>query len=315
MYNQIAFSNLSPFSWLPSISLFAVNLFLITHALANAETQPPKLSSAQDYYTYFNSEPIRNDTEISRHARPKNPISDYFVSEKLDGVRGYWDGKKLLSRNGHIFHAPLWFTKDLPNTPLDGELWIARGQFEKVVSIVRKKHPIDEEWQQVKYCVFDLPASEVIFSERLKILSKIILADSKPMQLVKQFRVKNEKTLFALLDKIEQLGGEGLMLHHQSAFYRQGDNHDLLKLKVTHDAEAKVLGYKPGQGKYFGMMGSLKVENEEGVIFHIGTGFSDQQRKHPPKISEIVTYRYRGLTRYGVPKHASFLRIRYDDDL
>lgn len=263
---------------------------------AVSAAEPPKLSWSQNYQT-------------------KTNLHDYFVSEELDGVRGYWNGKQLLSRSGLILNAPAWFTKNFPSNPLDGELWIARGQFEKVVSVVRKKNPIDQEWQQIKYCVFDLPASPDIFSDRLAALSKPIPKQSKSLQLVEQFRVKDQKELAQHLKRIEQLGGEGLMLHHQSALYQQGDNSQLLKSKIAHDAEAKVIGHKSGRGKYRGMMGALQVENADGIVFFIGTGFSDQQRKHPPKIGDVVTYRYRGLTRNSVPKHASFLRIRYDDDL
>ena len=60
-----------------------------------------------------------------------NP-ADYWVSEKLDGVRAYWDGSRLLFRSGQTIQAPDWFTRELPRTALDGELWIGRGQFEKL---------------------------------------------------------------------------------------------------------------------------------------------------------------------------------------
>jgi DNA ligase-1 len=51
------------------------------------------------------------------------------MSEKLDGVRCYWDGNKLYTRNGNeTFAPPEWIAK-LPSTPLDGELWSGRDQF------------------------------------------------------------------------------------------------------------------------------------------------------------------------------------------
>ena len=312
--------------WQYVTSFFALLLlsqFLLTSfATISVANEPPKLSWAQDYYAHFNSA-HPNDSSIKtkdavglkNKSSHKESINEYLVSEKLDGVRGYWDGKQLMSRNGHIFYAPAWFTKDFPATPLDGELWIARGKFEQVVSTVRKKTAVDEEWKWVKYFVFDLPASKSVFSERYQSLLQLIPTDSKTLKVVKQFRVKNEKVLFEHLRKIEYSGGEGLMLHHQSALYRHGDNHKLLKLKLSYDAEATVLAHKAGKGKYQRMMGSLMVENEEGIIFYIGTGFTDQQRQHPPKIGDVVTYRYRGLTRHGVPKHASFLRLRHDSDL
>jgi DNA ligase-1 len=42
-------------------------------------------------------------------------INNWYMSEKLDGIRAYWDGEKLLSKNGNIIHAPIWFIKDLPS--------------------------------------------------------------------------------------------------------------------------------------------------------------------------------------------------------
>src|SRR5690606_1286923 len=58
-------------------------------------------------------------------------VADYWVSEKLDGVRAYWDGQQLISRQGNRFNAPPWFTANFPDTPLDGELWGGRGTFEQ----------------------------------------------------------------------------------------------------------------------------------------------------------------------------------------
>ncbi|CAH1905955.1 hypothetical protein NTGHW29_700012 [Candidatus Nitrotoga sp. HW29] len=68
-------------------------------------------------------------------------LTDYWVSEKFDGMRGYWDGEKLLTRNGEHIDAPVWFTAGWPKVPLDGELWVGRGQFSRTVSTVRKKFP------------------------------------------------------------------------------------------------------------------------------------------------------------------------------
>jgi DNA ligase-1 len=54
-------------------------------------------------------------------------LSDYWLSEKYDGIRGFWDGRQLLSRNGKVFNPPAWFVKDWPSAAFEGELWAGRG--------------------------------------------------------------------------------------------------------------------------------------------------------------------------------------------
>ncbi|MDP3031565.1 MAG: DNA ligase, partial [Rhodocyclaceae bacterium] len=59
-------------------------------------------------------------------------VSQYWVSEKLDGVRAYWDGRQLRFRSGNVILAPAWFIAALPAHSLDGELWLGRGTFERL---------------------------------------------------------------------------------------------------------------------------------------------------------------------------------------
>jgi len=238
-------------------------------------------------------------------------LQDYWVSEKLDGVRGYWDGKNFISRKGNKFNAPGWFVNVLPKIPLDGELWLGRGQFEKLSGIVRRKFPVDSDWKDVKFMVFDYPSSSNAFDERLRQLQGMILAIDVPhVQLVKQFKVSSQSQLMEKLDEVVSQGGEGLMLYLGSSVYKSGRTSDLLKVKKYEDAEAVVIAHMPGQGKYLGMLGALLVEVSDKKRFKIGTGFSDEERKNPPAIGELVTYKYYGLTSKGLPRFASFMRIR-----
>ncbi|MGO1793856.1 MAG: DNA ligase [Oceanisphaera sp.] len=235
----------------------------------------------------------------------------YRVSEKLDGVRAYWDGQQLVSRSGHHFSAPDWFTHDFPNMPLDGELWMGRGQFEAVSAAVRRYQAIDSEWRKIRFMVFDLPASREPFEARLRELKPLITdADSAYLQLVEQRLVTDNAELAALLNQIDAAGGEGLMLRHRQSVYQAGRHQDLLKLKRFQDAEAKVVAHLPGLGKYQGMLGALLVETPDGRRFKLGTGFSDQQRQQPPAIGATVTYRYQGETGQQLPRFASFMRVR-----
>lgn len=248
--------------------------------------------------------------QLANVYEPGIDVAQYWVSEKLDGVRGYWDGKQLMTRRGHLIVAPEWFTEVLPEYPLDGELWIGREQFEAVSGIVRRKQPEHSDWLAVRYMLFDLPGHSGAFTERIEALNSLVGQVGKSwVRMIPQYRVNTETALLNELDRVVFAGGEGLMLHHQDAVYQSGRTNALLKLKPWQDAEARVIGHLPGKGKYQGKLGALLVETADGIQFRLGTGFSDAQRANPPELGEWVTYKFTGLTRYGKPRFASFLRV------
>ncbi len=251
--------------------------------------------------------PLQHGVVIAKHYQ----ISDYWVSEKLDGVRGYWNGYQLLTRQGNRIATPSWFTKDWPPVALDGELWSQRGEFEAIVSCVKSSAVDNPCWHSIKFMIFDLPSHTGIFTERVSAMKAIITASQSPsLKMISQERIPSKQVLDTLLNDVIANGGEGLMLHHQDAHYRTGRQKGLMKLKPYQDAEAKVLAHYSGKGKYQNMLGALLVETEDGVRFKIGTGFSDQQRQHPPAIGSTITYKYNGKTARGVPRFASFIRTR-----
>lgn len=238
-------------------------------------------------------------------------LDSYWVSEKYDGVRAFWDGEQLLSRQGNIIHAPAWFIEPLPDERLDGELWIARGMFDQLSAIIRRQSPDGKDWQRVRYMLFDLPASSLIFDDRLQQLKAIVMKIDRPhVRLVEQQKIATQALLMQKLDEVIAAGGEGLMLHLGSSTYKAYRSDDLLKVKKHSDAEAIVVQHFPGKGKYKGMMGSMLVETADGKRFKIGSGFSDAERQHPPPPGTIITYKYFGLTSKGTPRFASFLRVR-----
>lgn len=249
---------------------------------------------------------------------PGMALQDYWVSEKLDGVRGYWDGEKLLTRGGERIAAPAWFTAGWPQLPMDGELWAGRGQFSRAVSIVRQQSPDDAGWRSLRFMVFDLPAQAGTFTERIPALNGLVARIDQPwVQAVVQSRVASHADLQRLLAKTVRQGGEGLMLHRGSSLYKGQRSDDLLKVKTHDDAEALVVAHLPGKGKHAGVMGALLVEmpgeaGKPGQRFKLGTGFSDGQRRNPPPVGSTVTYRFRGLNDSGIPRFASFMRIRED---
>jgi DNA ligase 1 len=248
---------------------------------------------------------------LAQQYKSGEDVTQYLISEKYDGVRAMWDGKQLYTRQGNEIHAPAWFTKDLPKTPLDGELWLGHGQFDALSGAVRKDLPIDAEWQAITYNIFELPNAPGTFEARAKRIVEIVKKANLPhLKAVSQFRVKNEAALNLRLKQVVKNGGEGLMLHRADAEYITGRNSALIKLKPLYDAEATVVAYTAGKGKYTGKLGALVVETPEGIRFKLGTGLTDAQRKNPPKIGSLVTYTYKDKTKNGKPKFARFLRVR-----
>ncbi|MEO8408145.1 MAG: DNA ligase [Oxalobacteraceae bacterium] len=235
----------------------------------------------------------------------------YLVSEKLDGVRALWDGKVLRFRSGRIIQAPNWFIAGLPVHPLDGELWMGRRTFDRLSAAVRRQEPRDAEWRQISYQVFEWPQAPGTFSERVVALqASVARANLRWLQLVPQQRIADRSALQVRLQQVVRAGGEGLMLHRADAPWQTGRTDALLKLKPQHDAEARVVAHLPGKGKYQGVCGALLVESPDGQRFRLATGISDAQRRTPPPVGSVVTYRYRERTPGGLPRFASFMRVR-----
>jgi DNA ligase-1 len=232
-----------------------------------------------------------------------------LVSEKFDGVRALWDGRVLRHRSGRPVAAPAWFVERLPGTPLDGELWLGRGRFDALSAIVRPS-PDDAAWRQVRYLVFELPGADGPFSERALAIERIVgRAGGAPLVAVAQTRVADAAALQRRLAATVAAGGEGLVLHLAAAPYATGRSDALTKLKPQLDAEATVVGYRPGRGKYAGDAGALRLETPEGRRFYLGSGLPDALRRRPPPLGSLVTYRYHDRTGGGLPRFASFLRL------
>ena len=239
-----------------------------------------------------------------------NP-ADYLVSEKLDGVRALWDGQVLRFRSGRPIAAPAWFLQGLPPLALDGELWLGRQRFEALSGTVRKQVPVDDDWRALRYMVFDLPQDTAPFAQRAARLQEAVAATRHPwLQAVLQSRVADATALQVRLRAVVAAGGEGLVLHRADALWAPGRSDALRKLKPLPDDEGTVLEVLPGKGKNRGRMGALRLQLPDGQSFHLGTGFSDAQRNNPPPVGAIVTFRYRDRTAKGLPRFASFLRVR-----
>ena len=260
-------------------------------------------------------------------------VGGWLASEKLDGVRAYWDGRNLLSRNGKILAAPGAWSAHFPPFALDGELYTARGEFEKIQSIVMDKMPSATAWSEVKFYVFDVPEAGGGLLERLSELEKFIAKNPQAgqnLKIIKQIKVKDNVEFEAFAKQIVANGGEGAVVREPSTPYERKRSKNALKYKKFKDAECEVTAINAGTGKYAGLMGSATCkalsaavsnsdeQNDEllqpasGVKFKIGSGFSDRDRANPPKIGSIITYKYQNLTAKGVPRFPVFLRVRED---
>jgi DNA ligase-1 len=239
-------------------------------------------------------------------------LAGWWMSEKLDGIRAYWDGKQFLSRQGNLFIAPDWFLQGLPKEPLDGELWIARKAFQRTSGIVRRQDKT-ELWREVRYIVFDAPAHPDDFETRLQFIRECIDREKPPFAIAHSHEpCLGLDHLRSELERIGALGGEGLMLREPRSKYEAGRSPTLLKVKNFLDAEARVVGHKAGAGRHEGRLGALTVELADGTRFDVGTGFSDAEREVPPPVGSVIAFRYQELSEGGVPRFPSYIGLRED---
>jgi DNA ligase-1 len=237
-------------------------------------------------------------------------VTGWLLSEKLDGVRAFWDGEQLRSRGGHAFAAPTWFTKGFPPFPVDGELWSARGAFAQIQSITSQLTP-HAGWRALKLHVFEVPDQKGGLLARLEVLQAYLKMHEAPyLALIVQTRCEDKAHLKKTLADIEAKGGEGLVVRDPSAPYLAFRTDKALKVKSYQDAECSVVAHHEGQGKYAGMLGAFTCKTPKGIVFKIGSGLSDKERHAPPKIGTTITYKYYGTTTNGLPRFPVFLHVR-----
>ncbi|CAB9512225.1 U-box domain-containing protein [Seminavis robusta] len=244
----------------------------------------------------------------------------WLMSEKLDGMRAWWDGhtRKLWSRQGKAIYAPDWWLQSLPpDIILDGELWLGRGKFQECMSIVRRQDR-PQTWNEITFVVFDAPDGTTVFDgyeERYKKAEEALKKVSAAQQFAKLHPYEicdGKEHVKSKLEELEQQGAEGLMLRKPGSLYRGGRSNDLLKVKSSRDDEAVVASHEVGRGRHGGRLGAVHVVNRAGKRFKVGSGFTDAQREDPPPVGSVITYRYNELTNSGIPRFPVFVRIRPD---
>ena len=265
---------------------------------------------------------------LDKSGKPLYSVSGWYLSEKYDGQRGIWiaDDATMYSRNGNEVLIPKWLKQLLvdSNAPdLDGELYMGPGKFEST-GIFRKKKIDEKAWLVVTFLVFDLPSCDQIFSTRLSKLMDVINIINRnwtekrecPVKLVEQVKLKSSGDIQFHFEKIVSSGGEGVILKDPNSYYQNNKRcHTMLKYKKHYDAEAVIIGYKMGNGKYSGMLGAFVAKDCcTGQVFNV-SGMNDAVRKsyfdtHP--VGTKVTYCYYELTSTGKPRHPVYKGIRID---
>lgn len=235
-------------------------------------------------------------------------VVGWVMSEKLDGVRGFWDGQQLLTRGGKTLNPPAWFVADYPPFAIDGELWTKRDDLGQIVSIVRRKNP-DERWRHITHQIFEVPNQQGGLLNRLSVLDDYLTKHrNTPIRIVKQIPITKQTQVNAFLREIVAQGGEGIVLRDPNTPYQTGRLSSALKVKQHLDSECIVQKILAGKGKYTNKMGSILCQMSNGQPLKIGTGFSDADRENPPSIGSEITFKYYGLSKKGLPKYPVYLR-------
>lgn len=259
------------------------------------------------YFPLFAQKP---DLLLLKSYKSDVNVTGWLMSEKLDGVRAYWDGNKLISRSGKAFAVPTWFVKDFPPFEIDGELWTKRGDFEHITSIVNQQMA-HKGWRVITYQIFEVPNQEGGLLKRLSVLEQWLKKNPNSfIKIIPQKSCKSAAHLKQVLDELESNGAEGLVVRDPKALYVGKRSSRSLKVKSFTDDECVVTGYTKGHGKFEGLVGALVCEWKEDKVLKIGSGLSLEDRKIPPKIGDEITFKYNGFTKYGNPKFPVFLRIR-----
>lgn len=327
------------------------------------------------------------------HKYKSQNIKGWLLSEKMDGERVFWDGgisrglpkeqvpwancekdsrlkaqqfsTGLWTRLGNVVHAPDEWVAELPNFPIDGELWMGYEHRQELMSTIKRHEPNRKDWDRVYLHAFDMPDWETLghkdwvrheldrgqhveYSSPSRmaytLVQRVLSAKCAPYS-----RVKIAKQIPLTMDNhvdylntftkhVIEAGGEGAVVRNPYAYYEtSGDtgrrSHNILKIKPRDDAEATVIGWTAGKGKYLGMMGSLELDFD-GVPLSL-SGFTNREREleglaadwafnNPGKVCDEehccsfaigmkVSFKYRGLTRDGVPMEAAYWRKREDD--
>lgn len=237
-------------------------------------------------------------------------LQGWLVSEKLDGVRAYWDGTSFWTRNGNRINPPQWYTAALPKVPLDGELWLGRKRFDEGSGIVRRKTPRvgGIEWRGMAFVVFDAPHAPGGVEDRLAFARKAIAAAGCAWCWpAPQTPARDAQHIETMLRAVEAQGGEGLIARRPGSPYVGKRSRDMLKIKTFQDDEATVVEHYTGDRGKPGVFAMW-----HGVRIKVANGFKLDASNRPP-VGTTITFGYFERGKDGKPRFPFYLRVRNDE--
>ncbi len=238
----------------------------------------------------------------------------WWMSEKYDGVRAWWNGKEFVSRTGHTFVAPALFKAKMPRTVLDGELWLGRGKFQTCSGVARGGSA--DDWANMKFMAFDVPEfDDLPLESRLaRLNAEVQLASCPWLYAVGQHKVMSATELRAMLAAMEAEGAEGVVIRRPGSRYQKGTRtNDWMRVVSVLRDEAEVIGYTRGKGARGQGIGALVCRRADGVQFKVGTGLKTADVLNPPPLGTIITFGYKVLTDAGLPREPRFICVRGDE--
>jgi DNA ligase-1 len=255
-----------------------------------------------------------------------------YMQPKLDGVRCIIQlndkgeviaysrtGKPWLNINHILSNLKPLFSSQ-PDVILDGELYNhdLRDNFEKIISLVRKQKPTNEDRLESKELVqfhcydyangsdsYGIRMDNLITSDMYSYCIKFV-----PTTLVVEDQTQSQHQLN--LDE----GYEGSILRLDSPYQRKR-SYNLQKFKDFHDAEATIIGYVDGKGKREGTLGKFLMMDEDEVEFGCppGKGYNykdlaDMLNNIHDYIGKVATFTYFERTKAGSYRHPLFKALR-----
>ena len=262
---------------------------------------------------------------------PDEDVVGWFASSKKDGVRGIWIFDQFITRDHNVIRAPKSFTRWLPKgIALDGELWTREGEFNRISGILNKKNPLEDDWKDMKFILFDLPLVEEPYDRRYPILQSVAnqichsIPDTNPqdcpIRIAEQTIIRSKEHLAKMFDEEVRQGGEGLVIRHPKAFYEPRRTKKVMKIKPQHEDDAVVIGHEPGKGKFEGKLGALLLRwiARPDVVFRVGggPGLDEKMRteyKTQFPIGAVVKVQYMSLfPKTMKPRQPQIVGVRYD---
>ena len=255
-----------------------------------------------------------------------------YMQPKLDGVRCLFTKDGAFSRTGkqfmnvkHIEESLKDYFEQNPAMVLDGELYNhnLRNDFEKIISLVRKQKPTDEDRSEARrltqYHVYDYTNTSMNNMVNYKYrLNQLTCSDiyTSSIHYVESRRVKSMKQAKDFHIRKLAEGYEGSILRTNTP-YKHGRSWGLMKFKDFHDAEATIVDYQEGKGKRLGTIGKFIMQDDDGNVFGCppgkGYNYSDMKcilENIHKYMGQQATFTYFERTKAGSYRHPLFKTLR-----